>query len=207
MKNLLLASVGLVALSVASASAADMPRREAMPAKAPAYVSQMYNWTGAYIGINGGYGFSGSNGSNGGLIGGTIGYNWQSNGPLVWGLEGDLDWTRIRGSNVVNETSNRWLGTVRGRLGYAMGPTGSWMPYVTGGVAFGDINNTVTGIGSARDTKVGYVLGAGIEAALSGPWTAKVEYQYVDLGNGPTVVGVGSNFHTNIIKAGLNYRF
>lgn len=208
MKKFLLASVGLVALSVGSASAADMPRRAVMPAKAPEYVSQMYNWNGAYIGINGGYGFSGSNGSKGWLAGGTLGYNMQSGGPLVWGIEGDLDWTNMSGGNTATtETSNRWLSTVRGRLGYAMGATGSWMPYVTGGVAFGDIENSVTGFGSARDTKVGYALGAGIEAALSGPWTAKVEYMYVDLGNGPTVGGIGSNFHTNIIRAGLNYRF
>ena len=96
---------------------------------------------------------------------------------------------------------------MRGRLGYAMGPSGSWMPYVTGGVAFGDIENAVTGSGSARDTKAGWALGGGIEAALSGPWTAKVEYLYVDLGNGPTVAGVGSDFKTNIVRAGLNYRF
>lgn len=208
MKNLLLASVGVLALGVASASAADLPRREAMPTKAPAYVSQMYNWTGAYVGINGGYGFRGSNGADGWMVGGTVGYNWQSGGPLVWGIEGDLDWSRMRGSDTAfTETRNNWLGTVRGRLGYAMGPTGSWMPYVTGGVAFGDIENSVTGFGSARDTKAGWALGGGIEAALSGPWTAKVEYLYVDLGNGPTVGGVGSNFHTNIVRAGLNYRF
>ena len=205
MKKLLLASVGLFALAVGSASAADMPRREAMPTKAPVYVSQMYNWTGPYIGINGGAAFSGSNGASGGLVGGTLGYNLQS-GPLVWGIEGDLDWTRIRGNNTAGETSNRWLSTVRGRLGYAMGPTGSVMPYITGGVAFGDINNSV-GAASSRTTKSGYALGGGIEAALTGPWTAKVEYLYVDLGNGPTVGGVTSDFHTNIVRAGLNYRF
>jgi outer membrane immunogenic protein len=179
-----------------------------MPTKAPAYVSQMYNWTGAYVGINGGYGFRGSNGADGWMVGGTVGYNWQSGGPLVWGIEGDLDWTRMRGSNTaLTQTSNNWLGTVRGRLGYAMGPTGSWMPYVTGGVAFGDIDNAVTGFGSARDTKAGWTLGGGIEAALSGPWTAKVEYLYVDLGNGPSVAGASTDFHTNIVRAGLNYRF
>jgi outer membrane immunogenic protein len=207
MKRILLASVAILALGVASASAADLPRREAMPTKAPAYVS-MYNWTGAYVGINGGYGWRTSGSSNGGgLVGGTIGYNWQAGSPVVWGLEGDLDWTRIRGSDAIQETSNRWLGTVRGRLGYALGAQGTILPYITGGVAFGDIQNSVAGFGSARDTKVGYVLGAGVEAALSGPWTAKVEYQYVDLGNGPTVGGIGSNFKANIIKAGLNYRF
>ena len=152
---------------------------------------------------------------NSGFIGGgQIGYNWQF-GSIVAGIEADADYTGFRdrqtfvnaGLNNTFRQDLNYLGTVRGRLGYAMGPTGSWMPYVTGGIAFGDIQNSVTGFGSARDTKVGYVLGAGIEAALSGPWTAKVEYQYVDLGNGPTVGGVGSNFKANIIKAGLNYRF
>ena len=211
MKKFLLASVGLVALGLGSASAADMPRREAMPAKAPAYVAQMYNWNGAYVGINGGYGFGGTNSGNGGLVGGTVGYNFQSGGPLVWGLEGDIDWTRIRGSTTCGglscEVSNNWLGTARGRLGYAMGATGSVMPYITGGAAFGSVENSVAGFGSSRETKLGYALGGGIEAALSGPWTAKVEYMYVDLGNGPTVAGFDSKFHTNIIRAGLNYRF
>jgi outer membrane immunogenic protein len=209
MKNLVLATLGVVALGVGSASAADMPR--AMPAKAPAYVAPMYNWTGAYVGINGGYGFSGTDGARGGLIGGTIGYNWQSGGPLVWGLEADLDWTRINGSSTCGglscDVSNRWLGTARGRLGYAMGPTGTWMPYVTGGLAFGSVEKSIAGIGSSRDTRLGYALGGGLEAALSGPWTAKIEYMYVNLGSGPSVAGFDSNFHTNIIRAGLNYRF
>ncbi len=210
MKNLLLASVGLLALGVASASAADMQRREVMPVKAPAYVSQMYNWTGAYVGINGGYAFSGSNDGKGGLIGGTLGYNYQS-GPVVWGLEADIDWTNINGGGACGgfgcTTHNNYIGTVRGRIGYALGATGSIMPYVTGGLAYGDVENDVPGFGSARETEFGYALGGGVEAALTGPWTAKVEYMYVDLGDGPTVAGVGSDFHTNIIRAGLNYRF
>jgi outer membrane immunogenic protein len=210
MKKLLLASVGILALGIGSASAADMPRRAAMPAKAPAYVSPMYNWTGPYVGINGGGAFSGSNDSSGGLVGGTLGYNFQS-GPLVWGLETDIDWARIRGSSGCGafscEVSNNWLGTARGRLGYAMGATGSVMPYITGGLAYGSVENSVSGFGSERDTKAGWTLGGGLEAALSGPWTAKVEYLYVDLGDGPTVAGNTSSFHTNIIRAGINYRF
>jgi outer membrane immunogenic protein len=207
MKKILLASVGILALGVASASAADLPRREAMPTKAPIY-SAMYNWTGAYVGINGGYGWKTNGGSNGGgLVGGTVGYNWQAGSPVVWGLEADLDYTRIRGSeNAFQETSNRWLGTVRGRLGYALGAQGTWLPFITGGLAVGDVKNSVLGLDS-RKTKAGYVLGAGLEVALSGPWTAKVEYQYVDLGNGPTVLGLDSRFKANIVKAGLNYRF
>ena len=73
-----------------------------------------------------------------------------------------------------------WLGTIRGRVGYAMG---AWMPYVTGGFAFGGGTRT-TNIGSqsATATHTGYVLGAGVEYAFSPQWTAKLEYQYLNLG-------------------------
>lgn len=218
MKKVLLTGVALFALGVASASAADLPRQ--MPAKAPAYVPPpLYNWTGFYVGINGGGGFgrsdfsgaftTGSFDTSGGLFGGTLGYNWQMN-QVVFGLEGDIDWSNIRGSAACGgtscETKNEWLGTVRGRLGY----TGLWdrvMPYITGGLAVGNIKADIAGVGSSNETKAGWTIGGGVEAALAGPWTAKVEYLYVDLGEGSTIAGSDASFKTNIVRAGLNYRF
>jgi outer membrane immunogenic protein len=217
MKNLLLiTSVGILALGISAASAADISRREVMPAKAPIYVSQVYNWTGAYVGINGGYGWgsssysgplTGSSSLTGGLIGGTLGYNYQV-GQAVLGLEGDLDWSNINGSTtcavgISCSTHNHWLGTTRVRLGYA---ADRFMPYVTGGAAFGDINNNVAGL-SATSTKAGWTVGGGVEAALAGPWTAKLEYLYVNLGRGGGIAGSDAGFNTNIVRAGLNYRF
>jgi outer membrane immunogenic protein len=217
MKKFLLASAGIIALGVASASAADIPRREVMPAKASAYVAQVYNWSGPYIGLYGGYGWgssafsaplaSGSFDLSGGVVGGTLGYNYQV-GQAVFGLEGDLGWSNIRGSTACGglacDTRNNWLGTVRGRLGYA---ADRFMPYVTGGVAFGDIKTSVAGFGDSSQTKAGWTVGGGIEAAIAGPWTAKVEYLYVDLGRGGSVLGSDAGFKTNIVRAGLNYRF
>ncbi|MCK9914537.1 porin family protein [Microbacteriaceae bacterium K1510] len=218
MKKLLLASVGLFALGIASASAADLPP---MPAKAPAYLPPpLYNWTGFYVGINGGGGWgrsdfsgpfnSGSFDTSGGVVGGTIGYNWQLPNQFVLGLEGDIDWSNIRGSSPCGitscETRNDWLATIRGRVGY----TGFWdrvMPYVTGGLALGNIKTNIAGLGSSDETKAGWTLGGGIEAAIAGPWTAKVEYLYVDLGSGSSVLGSDANFKANIVRAGLNYRF
>ena len=150
MKKILLASVGLLALGVASASAADIQRRQAMPAKAPVYVTPVYNWTGPYVGIQGGYGwgtsdysapFAGSSTPKGGLVGGTLGYNWQM-GQAVFGLETDLAWSGIRGDTTCAvattcETRNNWLGTTRARLGFA---ADRFMPYVTGGAAYGGVN-------------------------------------------------------------------
>jgi len=199
MKKILLAAAGILALGTLSAQAADIPQR--MPVKAPAYVAPaLYNWTGPYVGLSGGGSFG--SGSDAGIVGGTLGYNMQT-GPWVFGLEGDLNWL----SHTSAAVRNNWLATVRGRVGYAMGATGSWMPYITGGVAFGDISNAVAGVGMVSDNKTGWTLGGGIEAAISGPLTAKFEYLYVDLGDGPTLTGVGSNYHTNIVRAGLNYRF
>ena len=78
------------------------------------------------------------------------------------------------------EIKNNWLGTARGRIGYAWDRV---MPYVTGGAAFGDIEANQLGLAGVHDTKVGWTVGGGVEAALAGNWTAKVEYLHVDLGS------------------------
>ncbi len=217
MKRLVLAGVALATL-MGAANAADIQRRAApMPTKAVPY-TQLYNWTGAYVGINGGAGWGRSNFSapaasgdfntSGGMVGGTVGYNWQA-GQTVFGLEGDLDWSNIHGSAACGtglscETRNNWLGTARGRIGYAFD---RFMPYVTGGLAVGGVKNSISGAGESTSTKAGYALGAGMEAALSGPWTAKVEYLYADLGRSSAPLGADARFKTNTVRAGLNYRF
>ena len=218
MKRLISASVIAFATvtMMGAANAADIARRQAMPTKAPEYYAP-YNWTGFYVGINGGGGWgrsdfsvpfpTGSFDTSGGLVGGTVGYNWQVN-QVVFGIEGDIDWSDIRGSAVCGvttcETRNDWLGTLRGRLGYSFD---RFMPYVTGGLAVGDIKTSIAGVGDARDTKAGWTVGGGLEAAIVGPWTAKIEYLYVDLGRGGSVLGSDAKFNTNLVRAGVNYRF
>jgi len=217
MKRLLLTlSAGLMAASMASPTlAADLSRPIY---KAPVYVAG-FSWTGAYVGINGGYGFGKSNWTNaagstgdfnvtGPLVGGTLGYNLQT-GAFVFGVEGDLDASWIKGSSAGVETRNRWLATGRGRIGYAWD---RFLPYITGGVAFGDIKATVPAGASETKTKTGYVLGGGVEYAFMGPWSAKLEYNYVDLGTAncsAATCGLSTDvkFRTNIVKAGVNYRF
>lgn len=221
MKKVLLASVGLLALGVASASAADIQRRQAMPAKAPAYITPVYSWTGPYIGISGGGAFghsdvgaplsSGNFNTSGGLVGGTLGYNYQM-GQAVLGLEGDGSWSNIRGSGtclvgtITCGVKNDWLATARGRLGFAVD---RFMPYVTGGAAFGDIKTSAAGFADSTTTKTGWTAGGGIEAKIAGPWSAKVEYLYVDLGRGGSIGAPASDasFKSNIVRAGLNYHF
>jgi len=217
MKRLILAGVSAIAVvtMMSAANAADLPRRRAaMPVKAPEYMAA-YSWTGFYLGINGGGGWGRSNWSapgttfntSGGMVGGTVGYNWQT-GPMVFGLEGDLDWANVKGSGSCGvlgtcETKNDWLGTFRGRLGYSFGRV---MPYITGGLAVGNVK-TSSAAGSNDDTRAGYALGGGIEANIVGPWSAKLEYLYADLGRTSVVGGSDASFHENIVRAGVNYRF
>jgi hypothetical protein len=123
MKRVVFAFIALAA-TTASAAAADLGRRQPYyPAPAPVY-APLFSWTGFYIGVNGGGGFGSSNwdstGSrdvSGGVIGGTVGYNYQF-GQVVAGIEGDVDWSGINGTtnNLCPfgcKTSNNWLATVR----------------------------------------------------------------------------------------------
>jgi opacity protein-like surface antigen len=237
-QNVALATVAVIGFA-SLASAADLPVK-APVYKAPA-VAPLYNWTGPYIGIAGGYGWGHSNqtdpgiptdigtpladgsfAANGGLIGGTLGYNWQQ-GPWVFGVEGDYSWADISGSsNTCGASSGiphscgtklESLGTLRGRIGYAIGVTGNWLPYVTGGLAVGEVKawDDFTPA-SGSDFRAGWTVGGGVEVGITQNWRAKIEYLYVDLGSQQMfniVPGVPEtvSFTANIIRAGVNYAF
>jgi outer membrane immunogenic protein len=211
---------GLLALACAggSAAAADLPPYQ--PARAPLY-APVYNWTGFYLGINGGGGWGTSQWDgvdkfdlSGGLIGGTVGYNWQVN-QLVLGAEGDIDWSGIKGSTTVLcpggcETRNQWLATVRGRLGYAWD---RFLPYLTAGLAAGDINATRPGLPAGKSTNAGWTVGAGLEVGVVPNVSVKAEYLYVDLGTFNCGLNCGLaptgnvSLDANVFRGGLNVRF
>ena len=147
----------------------------------------------------------------GGFGGGQLGYNVQRN-RFVGGVEADIQGASLNG-NAFSEaafqpfgaplpavkaeawtnSSLDWFGTVRGRLGYSLGST---LLYVTGGFAYGGVRdqlgtkltfaNAAANISSAASrnaTLTGGVAGGGVEIALSPSWSAKAEYQYIDLGS------------------------
>ncbi len=222
MKRLCLAFAGLMVLAGA-VRAADMAQPAPAPYYPPAavYAPPPYSWTGFYFGINGGGAFGGSSWDSSGsrdvsgwLVGSQVGYNYQF-GQAVVGVEGDIDATDINGSATSNcpagcKTSNTWLATVRGRLGYA---ADRFMPYVTGGAAFGNIKASTAGFQNSSNN-AGWTLGAGLESAFAANWTAKVEYLYVDLGSFNCGLSCNAgltsddvSFHTNILRAGVNYKF
>lgn len=205
------ALIGLCAAT--GASAADLPRPYN---KAPTYVAPTYyNWTGFYAGLNGGYGWSNSFGTDakGAVYGAQLGYNWQT-GAFVFGVEGDFQGTSIKASDTVGavtaEAKISSFATVRGRIGYAFDRL---MIYGTGGWAYVDTKATLSAGGLSIDDSAwssGYAVGGGVEWAAWNRWSVKGEYLFVHSGDvtltlaGATATG---NFDTNIIRAGLNYRF
>jgi len=219
MKQLIAMGCGALALMAAgTASAADLPvRGPAPPPQAPYYVPAGYNWTGFYVGINGGwasahkcwdlvfvgaFGADGCHSPNGGLAGGQVGFNWQVGG-FVFGVEGSGDWASLSGSNVslqaplsTNRTKVDALASVTGRLGYAFD---SVLLYVKGGGAWvGDkYDNRVTATSvlqaSASETRTGWTGGGGLEWGFAPNWSVAVEYAHYDFGrkNVPFITPAG----------------
>ncbi len=210
------------------ASAADMPMPA--PSPPPLYLpeARTYNWTGFYVGLNGGGAFGQSNWTDpalpatgnftvsGALFGGTVGANYQL-GSVVLGVEADGDWSNVSGTTfntscvgVGCQTNSDWLATARGRVGYA------WDRVLVYGTAGGALANVQAAAGLfpfSSSTQAGWTAGAGIEYAFAPNWSAKVEYLFVDLANascGTTNCGGTTttvSFNENIIRGGVNFKF
>jgi outer membrane immunogenic protein len=211
MKKILLGMVGLMALGVAApASAADLPAR--VYTKAPTMVAAVYDWSGFYIGANGGGGWSrncwnntnsvafglipafgeGCADASGAVAGGQIGYRWQS-ANWVFGVEGQGDWANLKGSvasnlfpGVTDRTKIDGIGLLTGQVGYAWNNV-LW--YVKGGAAVvGDKFNGVavagnTVIDQVTQTRWGGTIGTGVEVGFAPNWTVGVEYDHIFLSN------------------------
>jgi outer membrane immunogenic protein len=225
-----LAAASLLSIGISgTASAADMAVK-AQPMPPPVAV---YNWTGFYIGGFGGYGwgnhdrindagFANSYSSSGAIAGGLAGYNWQIKN-FVLGVEGDLAWADIKGNDnftggTLDETTLRWVGTIRGRAGIAID---KWLLFGTAGWAYGQqrhVNtNLAVGIDAFSSNTSGWTAGAGVEYAFAPNWLGKVEYRYYDFErysragapvttpNGNVPYSVASQYQT--VTVGVSYKF
>jgi outer membrane immunogenic protein len=213
MKKVLVAAVGLMAAGVsAPALAADLPARTTPYTKAPAIVAPLYNWSGFYVGLNGGGASShncwsiidsaGCHDATGGLVGGQVGYRWQITN-WVFGLEAQGDWANLKGSNTsafgtfggqpfLNQTKIDGTGLFTGQVGYAWNNV-LW--YAKGGAAV--THDTYNGIGQvaepgipvgsafdqATETRWGGVIGTGIEFGFAPNWSVAVEYDHLFMGS------------------------
>ena len=214
--------------------------------KAPA-ASAAYSWTGFYGGIEGGgtFGQSKQIGQtvdrhtfdstpdfdvDGGLVGGTLGYNSQFSGIL--GLRpgkrhvlGRCERERPPDPTVPREpmasTKEDWLATARARIGFT--PVDRWLVYATGGLAAADVEASITTPTAAPrsvrnpTSAPGWTAGGGVEAAIIGNWSAKLEYLYVGLQNHAYFVPTPNNpavtnraggvpLNDNIVRGGINYK-
>ncbi len=206
---------------VHGAIAADIPMRvQAPPFKTVPF--NAYNWTGFYAGINGGAGWARSNHTDangittgnfnlsGGLVGGTVGYNWQ-NSNFVFGIEADWDWANISGSTttlcgVGCNTKITSFGTARPRLGVTWD---NFMVYVTGGLAWATVNAGQPGF-TTNKMRAGWTVGAGAEAFLAPKWSVKLEYLYAGLNDSSYTVAVPVTVqerNISLVRAGVNYHF
>jgi outer membrane immunogenic protein len=231
MKKLLLAAAGLVAVSVVPALAADLPARTYTKAPPPVAI---YNWSGFYVGLNAGGASShncwdmtsiigiaipttseGCHDATGGLVGGQVGYRWQTTN-WVFGVEAQGDWASLKGSNAsaigvlagvrfANQTKIDAIGLFTGQVGYAWNNV---LGYVKGGAAVTDdkYNGQLTGIvfDQANQTRWGGAIGAGIEVGFAPGWSVAAEYDHLFMGsNGVTfaaapVLGIGFTRTDNI---------
>jgi outer membrane immunogenic protein len=205
MKRLLLAAAAAIVAGT-PALAADMGRR-AQPYYGPP-PAQLFNWTGFYVGGNAGWGWGSALGTDpsGYLIGLQAGYNFQYASGLLAGIESDIAFSGIEGSGAAGTFGLDYLGTVRGRLGFAMD---RYLAYGTAGLAYGRGDVSLGGL-SNEQTHVGYTLGAGVEAMVAPNITARLEYLYVDLGRETYTTTLGptrASFDANIVRTALNYKF
>ena len=207
MKKILLSSVALLGLAT-GAVAADLPSRRA-PAPIIA-AAPLFTWTGFYVGVNAGYGWSNNDfdavdladeDDDGGFVGGAqVGYNYQI-GSFVVGLEGDIQYADFGadgtfdfdGDGVFDDDfdSSDWFGTVRARAGVAFDRA---LIYATGGFAF-------------ADDATGWTVGGGVEYAFTNNLSAKIEGLYVNLDNDDDFPGFDGETDFGVVRAGLNFRF
>jgi len=202
--------VGAV-LGIGAATAADLPARTYT--KAPTMVAAVYDWSGFYIGANGGWGSSrkcwdinannpgvgpfigqaeGCHDATGGAAGGQVGYRWQSS-AWVFGVEAQGDWANLRGSSIsalnpgaIDQTKVSAFGLFTGQVGYAWNNT---LFYLKGGAAVTSdrYDHFFTAgnvfVNGGNENRWGGVIGVGLEYGFTPNWSAAVEYDHMFMGD------------------------
>jgi outer membrane immunogenic protein len=232
MKRLTILAAAIAVGVVAPAAAADLPARAPAPySKAPAIVEAAYDWSGFYVGINGGgatgsvdwsldngAGDEGSHNTTGGTVGGQFGYRWQTMGGWVFGVEAQGNWADFTGSNVsladgitTNQTKVNAFGLFTGQIGYAWDRA---LFYVNGGAAVTDNKYTSTtpgaGIDTINDSRWGAAVGVGFEYAVAPNWSVGFQYDHLFMGTKDINDGfITDNIKQNldIFTARVNYKF
>lgn len=211
------AAFGLVALlGTIPAHAADaIMAEEPLPA-APMEQPPLNTWSGPYAGVSVGYGFGGdtdlddglvsnSIGTDGFLLGGFAGYNWQA-GNIVAGAEADIGYSWVEGSNAGYKSESGLEGSLRARLGYVVSP--NILLYATAGAAAKDLEVSGGGFKDSN-TMVGWTAGAGTDVMVTENIFGRVEYRYTDFGSDTFDLGASTDVDAkdHRITFGLGMKF
>jgi outer membrane immunogenic protein len=205
MKKFLLIATAAIALGAAPAVGADLPAQTY--SKAPPIYAPIYDWSGFYVGLNGGGGSSqkcwdftdvngfiqqeGCHDATGGTFGGQVGYRWQTAG-WVFGVEAQGNWADFRGDNISsffptdrNQSRVDAFGLFTGQFGYAWNNA---LVYVKGGSAVTadkyslfDIPSGVL-LDTASESRWGGVVGVGFEYGFASNWSVGFEYDHMFMG-------------------------
>ncbi|MBX3568189.1 MAG: porin family protein [Rhizobiaceae bacterium] len=194
-----LAAASVVALiGITPAFAADVINDVPAPA-VPMDTPPLATWTGAYAGIQAGYGFSGRANDNligrdvktdGFVGGGFAGYNYDTGGGVVAGVEGDLGYNGVEGQRRGVRVRGGLEGSLRARLGYTVTPEA--LAYVTAGGAGKNTSVTEGGVKDSQ-TQLGWTAGAGIDVKLTQNVFGRAEYRYSDYGSDTFNTGSGAH--------------
>jgi outer membrane immunogenic protein len=211
------AALGLIALGMAPAFAADTVMEEPPAPAAPMEIPPVNTWSGPYAGVTLGYGFAGQTDvgdpaleieTDGFLAHGFVGYQLE-NGGFVYGIEGDLGYAGYEGDNLGIESKSDLDGSLRARLGVAVTP--QILIYSTAGGALRnmELTDTVTG-SSDSNTHLGWTAGVGTDVKITQQVFGRVEYRYTDFGNEDYSINggtVGADSHDHRVVFGVGMKF
>ena len=217
MRKMALSIAAMAAISGSAMAGGDI---------APVAPAPMDSWSGFYLGAQAGYiwgdadtsyndGTSSISQNVDGFAGGLYGgYNWLLQNDFLIGLEGDINWANgsdsaENGTNEVKIDEN-WEASLRLRVGKVIDDT--WMPYITGGAAWTDLDVKYGPAGGAlksdSGTMTGWTLGAGVEYKFTESLHAKLEYRYSDYGDfTENYKGMKTDYTTNKVYMGISYKF
>ncbi|MFI0843689.1 outer membrane protein [Mesorhizobium sp. IMUNJ 23232] len=208
-------AIGLIAfMGMSAAYAADAI--EAVPEPAvPMEVPPVASWGGAYAGITAGYGFAGKShdedtgadvSTDGFVGGGFVGYNFDVGNGVIAGVEGDVGYSGVEGSDDGVRVKGGVDGSLRARLGYTVTP--DILTYVTAGGAAKRMTVEAAGDEDSQ-TQLGWTAGVGTDVKLTEKVFGRVEYRYTDYGSADFSVGGGRSVDASDhrVQVGLGIHF
>jgi outer membrane immunogenic protein len=200
-------TIGLIAAAVLLSGTAMAQNYPSSYGGSSSSTSAQPQFQGLYAGGNIGVGFgeAGPNNTQGFMAGVQAGFNFTAD-KLVLGVEADVMLTGINAKSYTYTFTQKWLASGRLRLGYQLN---SILIYGTGGIAGSTMNFSNFGLSESTNLG-GWVAGAGAEMFVTQNISVRGEYLYYSLGQAQFMTLSGpvlATTTTNVVRAGVNYKF